>query len=489
MAIRSDCFVASRLCLSRILMSAFDDPFDPYVRLGACACGRHRDEAEHQAAAPGLENVGAVDALRSAPVTDVDALHRRVIQSAVMRAIFPRDQERRNFLRAVGRTNAMAAIASVMPLGAIEAFAAEKTGTIEKRELKVGFIAITCASPLIIAEPLGFYAREGLQVSMVKTAGWALIRDKVINREYDASHMLAPMPIAMSIGVGSAPIPTNVMTIQNINGQALTLALKHKENRNPANWKGFKFAVPFEFSIHNLLLRYYLAEAGLDPDRDVQIRVVPPAEMVANLRAGNLDGFLGPDPINQRAVFDEVGFIHLLSREIWDGHPCCSFGIPSDFITQNPNTFAALYRSILKAAAMARDPKNRPIMAEVLSPANYLNQPKAVLEQVLTGRFADGLGNVRNVPERVDYDPFPWYSMAVWIMTQLKRWGYLKGDVRYREIAERVYLLTDARKTMTQLGMNPPKENYRKFSVMGREFDPTKPDAYLESFSIKKVAA
>ena len=138
---------------------------------------------------------------------------------------------------------------------------------------------------------------------------------------------------------------------------------------------------------------------------------------------------------------------------------------------------------------MARDPKNRPIMAEVLSPANYLNQPKAVLEQVLTGRFADGLGNVRNVPERVDYDPFPWYSMAVWIMTQLKRWGYLQGDVRYREIAEKVYLLTEARKTMTQLGMNPPKESYRKFSVMGREFDPAKPDAYLESFSIKKVAA
>ena len=478
-------------------MSAFEDPFDPYVRLGACVCGRHRDEAEHDAAGLAPARLGASRMTAMGPSSgspldvdaDVETLHQRVIQSAVMRAIFPRDQERRNFLRAVGRTNAMAAISSVLPLGAIEAFAAEKTGAIEKRELKVGFIAITCASPLIIAEPLGFYAREGLQVSMVKTAGWALIRDKVINREYDASHMLAPMPIAMSIGVGSAPIPTNVMTIQNINGQALTLALKHKENRNPANWKGFKFAVPFEFSIHNLLLRYYLAEAGLDPDRDVQIRVVPPAEMVANLRAGNLDGFLGPDPINQRAVFDEVGFIHLLSREIWDGHPCCSFGIPADFIAQNPNTFAALYRSILKAAAMARDPKNRPIMAEVLSPANYLNQPKSVLEQVLIGRFADGLGNVRNVPERVDYDPFPWYSMAVWIMTQLKRWGYLKGDVRYREIAEKVYLLTDARRTMTQLGMNPPKENYRKIFVMGREFDPAKPDAYVESFAIKKAAA
>ncbi len=450
-------------------MSAFDDPFNPYVRLGSCACSDEACTAMHSGA-------------------DLESLNRRVVESAVMRAIFPVDRERRRFLQAVGRTNALAAVSSVLPLGTIEALAAEKTGTPEKRELKVGFIAITCASPLIMADPLGFYAREGLQVTMVKTAGWALIRDKVLNREYDASHMLAPMPIAMSIGSGSAALPTNVMTIQNINGQAITLALKHKENRNPANWKGFKFAVPFEYSIHNLLLRYYLAEAGLDPDRDVQIRVVPPPEMVANLRAGNLDGFLGPDPVNQRAVFDEVGFIHLLSREIWDGHPCCSFGIPTDFVTQNPNSFAALYRSVLKAAAMARDPKNRPIMAEVLAPANYLNQPKAVLEQVLTGRFADGLGNVRSVPERVDYDPFPWYSMAVWILTQLKRWGYLKGDVRYRDIAEKVYLLTDARRYMNQLGMNPPKENFRKFSVMGREFDPAKPDAYLDSFAIRRNA-
>ena len=175
--------------------------------------------------------------------------------------------------------------------------------------------------------------------------------------------------------------------------------------------------------------------------------------MVANLRAGNIDGYLGPDPFNQRAVYDEVGFIHILSKEIWDGHPCCSFGVPTEFVKENPNTFAALYRAMLTAAAMARDPKNRPIMAEVLSPANYLNQPKAVLEQVLTGKFADGLGNVKNVPDRVDFDPFPWYSMAVWILSQMKRWGYIKGDVKYKDIAEKVYLLTDARKRMAEVGM------------------------------------
>ncbi|GAB2181092.1 CmpA/NrtA family ABC transporter substrate-binding protein [Denitratisoma sp. agr-D3] len=443
--------------------------FDADHALTSCSCGRHGSQAEHDAQAQAEE-----------------ALNREALQGAVMRALFPEDGERRRFLKAVGMSTAWGAISSLIPFGALEAMAQEK-GPLEKKDLKVGFIPITCASPLIMADPLGFYKKEGLNVTMMKTAGWALIRDKVLNKEYDASHMLAPMPLAISLGIGSNAAPTDVMTIQNINGQAITLAMKHKGNRDPKNWKGFKFAIPFEFSMHNFLLRYYLAEHGIDPDKDVQLRVVPPPEMVANLRAGNIDGFLGPDPVNQRAVFDEVGFIHILSREIWDGHPCCSFAIPAEFVQQNPNSFAALYRAILKSAAMARDPKNRPIMAEVLAPANYLNQPKAVLEQVLTGKFADGLGNVKTVPERVDYDPFPWYSMAYWILSQMKRWGYVKGDVRYKDIAEKVYLLTDARKYMGELGMNPPKENLRKFKVMGKEFDPAKADAYVNSFAIKKA--
>ena len=446
---------------------SLQNPFDPDADLSAsCACGKHADEVEHAA-------------------VEEAAISQRVIESTVMRALFPQDAERRRFLSAVGAASAWAAISSLIPFGALEAMAQDK-GALEKKDLKIGFIAITCASPLIMAEPLGFYRNEGLNVSMMKAAGWALIRDKVLNREFDASHMLAPMPLAISMGIGSNVMPTKVMTIQNINGQAITLALKHKANRDPKNWKGFKLAIPFEYSMHNFLLRYYLAENGLDPDRDVQLRVVPPPEMVANLRAGNIDVFLAPDPVNQRAVYDEVGFIHMLSREIWDGHPCCSFAIPGDFIRQNPNSFAALYRAILKSAAMARDPKNRPIMAEVLAPANYLNQPKAVLEQVLTGKFADGLGNVRNVPERVDYDPFPWYSMAYWILSQMKRWGYVKGEVKYQDIAEKVYLLTDARKAMSELGMAPPKENLKKFKVMGREFDPAKADAYANSFAIRR---
>ncbi len=448
----------------------------------SCSCGKHASQTAHDD-----EQQRKTDALLQARGQDPEQLSNDVVEESVMRALFPQAEQRRDFLRAVGINTARAAIASMFPLGALQAMAQEKNGAIEKKDLKIGFIAITCAAPLIMADPLGFYRKQGLNVSLNKTAGWALIRDKMINKEHDASHFLSPMPLAMSMGVGSNPVQMRIATIQNINGQAITLHVKHKDKRDPRQWKGFKFAVPFEYSMHNFLLRYYLAEHGLDPDRDVQIRVTPPPEMVANLRAGNIDGFLGPDPFNQRAVYDEVGFIHILSKEIWDGHPCCAFGMSEDFVKQNPNTFAALFRAVLTAAAMARDPANRSLVAKVISPAAYLNQPETVIEQVLTGRFADGLGNVRNVPGRADFDPVPWDSMAVWMLSQMKRWGYVKGDVDYKGIAERVLLLTDAKKYMKELGQPVPDGAYRKYKIMGKEFDPAKADAYVNSFPIKRA--
>ncbi|NBT66096.1 MAG: nitrate ABC transporter substrate-binding protein, partial [Betaproteobacteria bacterium] len=409
------------------------------------------------------------------------------LEASLIKALFPIDSVRRGLLKAVGAGTVKAAITSTVPLGALQAMAQER-GPIEKKDLKIGFIAITCASPLIMADPLGFYRREGLNVQLMKTAGWALIRDKMINKEHDASHFLSPMPIAMSMGLGSSQVNMNVASIQNTNGQAITLHVKHKDKRDPKQWKGFKFAVPFEYSMHNLLLRYYLAENGINPDTDIQIRVTPPPEMVANLRAGNIDGFLGPDPFNQRAVFDEIGFIHILSKEIWDGHPCCAFGMSDEFIKQNPNTFAALYRAVLRASNMASQAKDRELIAKVISPTQYLNQPETVVNQVLTGKFADGLGGVKNVPDRANFDPMPWQSMAVWMMTQMKRWGYIKGDVNYRQIAEKVFLLTDAKKYMTEVGFKPPAGAYQKFKVLGKEFDPAKPEEYLKGFAIHKMA-
>jgi nitrate/nitrite transport system substrate-binding protein len=450
-----------------------------------CSCGKDHTVAEHQQE---LSAEGATAELKRRSLSsEFEAYSNAFIEATLVKALFPQDEVRRRFLRAVGKGTAMAAIGSVLPMASLQAMAQDKNA-LEKTKLKIGFIPITCATPLIMAHPLGFYSKQGLDVELSKTAGWALIRDKMINKEYDATHFLSPMPLAISMGLGSNPTPMNVATIQNINGQAITLALKHKNNRDPKNWKGFKFAVPFEYSMHNFLLRYYLAEAGINPDTDVQIRVVPPAEMVANLKAGNLDGFLGPDPFNQRAVYEEAGFIHMLTKDLWNGHPCCAFGTSTEFIQKNPNTFAALYRAVLTAAAMARQPGNRELIAKVISPAQYLNQPEAVLTQVLTGKFADGLGKIQNVPDRADFDPIPWQSMAVWMLTQMQRWGYIKGEVSYKQIAEKVFLLTDAKKRMKELDQKVPEGAYPKFKIMGKEFDADKAAAYAKSFAIHKAA-
>ncbi len=235
--------------------------------------------------------------------------------------------------------------------------------------------------------------------------------------------------------------------------------------------------MPFDYSMHNYLLRYYVAEHGLDPDQDIQIRAVPPPEMVANLRADNIDGFLGPDPMNQRAVYDGVGFIHVLSKEIWDGHPCCVFAASKDFVTQTPNTYAALAQGdhrrhrvraqSRRIASRLRKRSRRRTTSTSRSPC---------WSKILTGTYADGLGNVKTDANRVDFDPFPWQSFAVWIMTQMKRWGQIKGDVDYKGVAEQdVSSRPIPSKLMTEVGLKPPTATSKTFVVMGKTFDPASP--------------
>ena len=452
---------------------SFGHPFDANRSLqnGRCSCGRHGSQVEHQKAA----------------LAASDARTTRIVESAVVRALFPEDHTRRAFLSAVGTSTALAAISQFFPLAfAKEAFA--QAAAPEKKDLKVGFIPITCATPIIMAHPMGFYSKHGLNVEVVKTAGWAVIRDKTLNKEYDAAHMLSPMPLAITLGAGSNPIPYTMPAVENINGQAITLAVKHKDKRDPKTWKGFKFAVPFDFSMHNYLLRYYVAEHGINPDTDIQIRAVPPPEMVANLRADNIDGFLGPDPFNQRAVYDGVGFIHMLSKEMWEGHPCCAFAASKEFVTTLPNTYAALLKSVIDATAFAAKPENRKQIADAIAPANYLNQPVTVLEQILTGTYADGLGSVKTDAKRIDFDPFPWESFAVWILTQMKRWGQIKGDVDYGGVARQVFLATDTARLMKEVGLMPPANASKSFKVMGKDFDSAKPEEYVKSFAIKRSA-
>ncbi len=402
------------------------------------------------------------------------------LDTALLHGLFPEPVLRRTLLRSVGAGTLLGALSSILPIDALKAIAQERK-PLEKTRLNVGFLPITCATPLIYGEQLGSYAKEGLQVSLQKIAGINLIRDKMINGELDVSQQVMPVALTMTAGVGGTTQSIKVLTILNQNGNSLVLANKHKDNRDPKKWKGFVFAVPFEQSHQAMQLRNYLAAAGLDPDKDATYRIVPPTEYVSSLRVGSIDGFFGGEPGGQRAVYEGAGFIHLISKEIWNGHPCCSVTAAESWIKQHPSTFMAFYRAIIAASLHVSDKNNRAGMAKVLAQPQYLNAPEIVVEQVITGRYADGLGSIKNDPGRIDYQPFPHYSAAIWLMTQLRRWNMLKEDVDYKKLAQQVMLATDAEKIMRDLGATPPAASFGKEMILGKEFDSSKPEEYLRS--------
>ncbi|GAC1534168.1 MAG: CmpA/NrtA family ABC transporter substrate-binding protein [Candidatus Velthaea sp.] len=380
--------------------------------------------------------------------------------------------DRRRFLSSAAAAAALGAAAGS------EAFAA--TGAAEKKQLRVGFIPITCATPLIMAKPLGFYAKYGLDVELVKMPSWAAVRDKALAGELDAFHMLSPMPLAISLGTGSAQVPMKLASIENINGQAITLSKKLAGRVNGVkDFKGLRLGVPFDYSMHNLLLRYYLAGAGLNPDRDVQIRVVPPPDMVAKLTVGDIDGFLGPEPTNQRAVYNDVGYIHILSKDIWNNHPCCAFATQAAFIKENPNTFRRLNKAIIDAAHFAHEATHRVDIAKAIATKEYLNQPEEVISAVLTGSVEDAHGKHLTVPDRVDFSPYPWHTYSYWIVTQLQRWGYIKGTVDYEGLSKDVFLTDVARDLAREVGFPTPPADFRSVSLMYDKFDPRYAGEYL----------
>jgi nitrate/nitrite transport system substrate-binding protein len=402
------------------------------------------------------------------------------VETALLHGLFPDPMLRRTLLKQVGAAVLLGSLSALLPIETLKAIAQEKK-PLEKTKLNVGFLPITCAAPLIYGEQLGSYAAQGLEVSLQKVAGIALIRDKMINGELDVSQQVMPVALTMSAGLGGNAQSIRVLTILNQNGNSLVLANKHKDNRDPKNWKGFTFAVPFDQSHQALQLRNYLAAHGLDPDKDVAYRVVPPTEYVSNLRVGSIDGFFGGEPGGQRAVYEGAGFIHLISKDIWDGHPCCSVTAAESWITEHPNTFMAFYRAIISASLHVSDRNNRPGMAKVLAQPQYLNAPEPVIEQVITGRYANGLGEVKEDARRIDYQPFPHYAAAVWLMTQLRRWNILKEDIDYKKLAEQVMLAANAATILRESGVTPPPVGFGKEIILGSEFDSDKPEAYLKS--------
>ena len=407
---------------------------------------------------------------------------------------------RRRFLKNLAIGAALVTLANCAPNQQNQEPKVDTTDTrpgadnLEKKDLKIGFIPITCATPIIMSEPLGFYAKYGFKAKVVKMPSWGAVRDSAIAGELDAYHMLAPMPIAMTLGLGSASFGVKLASIENINGQAITVANRYQGKvKGPEDFKGFTIGVPFPYSMHNLLLRYYLATGGIDPDRDVKIRPIPPPDSIAQLVAGDIDAYLMPDPFNQRAVFEDAGFIHKLTKELWEGHPCCAFAASDAWIEENPNTFRALNKAIIEAAGYARNPANRPEIAKAISARAFLNQPVEVVEAVLTGNFEDGQGNTKQIPDRIDFDPYPWQSFANWISSQLLRWD-LQGDGKvkqvisegkYNEVGQKIFLTDLARELAEEVGQNPPDDVYRIETLAFDTFDPTKPQEYVDR-QIKK---
>jgi len=406
---------------------------------------------------------------------------------------------RRRLFRLAAATGAGAALAACAPDRGGRASTALPAGEflgaplaplagIEKPGLTVGYIPITCASPIVLADPLNFYAKHGLKVTLRKYGGWADIRDAFIAGEVDASHLLSPMPLAISEGYGSAKVPTRLAALGNINGQAITLASKHAGAvKGPADLRGMTLGVPFVYSMHNFLLRHYLTTEGLDPDRDAKIQVVRPPDMVAQLVSGNIDGYLGPDPFNQRAVFQGAGFIHRLSRDLWLGHPCCGFAVRDSFVAANPVTYQALLRALSDSAAWSNTPANRVRAADAMAPQAYLNQPPEVVQAVLTGAFDNGLGGHVEVADRIGFDPFPWRSSAIWMLTQMQRWGLAPAGsygspAALGEAASRVFDTSSARAAMAAVGGAPPAEDLRVEQIMGSTFDPANPLPWTKRF-------
>lgn len=299
-------------------------------------------------------------------------------------------------------------------------------------DVTIGFLPITCSSPIVAAEARGIFARHGLNVTLKKFAGWAEVWSAYASGELDVAHMLAPMPLAIHHGTATRPVPTKLALIANTNGQGLTLARKHQASvAGPADMAGFTLGVPFDYSIHNLLLRDYLSSGGLDPDRDVDLRLMRPADMVANLATGNIDGFLGPGPFNQRSVGAGHGHLHRLTGDMWDGHPCCSLAANARWADENPGTYRAIAAAVAESAQWCDHPHHRIDVADALAPERYLNQDAELLRSVLTGSAAAGAGREQVdagvAAKRVSFRPMPEVPAGMWIGTQLSRWGL--GDI------------------------------------------------------------
>ncbi|MFH1532920.1 MAG: ABC transporter substrate-binding protein [Pseudomonadota bacterium] len=354
-------------------------------------------------------------------------------------------------------------------------------GTLETRNVRLRFIPIVCSAPLIYAHQSGLFRKAGLEVELRPAPGWSGVKELMVHGKIDAAHMLAPMPLACARKIDGKPAEILLSAIQNTNGQALTLASKHRGLTSVKDMRGFRFAVPYRFSMHYYLLCHYLAANGVHPLEEVTIQEVSPPRMPYFLKRGWVDGILAPEPFNQIAVNQGTGFIHILSKDIWDGHPCCSFAIRREFAQKNPNTSRALLTAVLQAELQLHQagPEKRRVIAREICGEEHLNQPdSSPVEQVLTGEFEDGNGRRLSVPKRVDFLPHPWADYGTWMLTQMQRWRQLSGPVDYHEVVGQVFQTRETIALAESLGF--PREEGPSLAGIA-PFTGADPQGYMES--------
>lgn len=357
-------------------------------------------------------------------------------------------------------------------------------GDVEQHALRLGFVPLLDCAPLIVAKERGLFARYGLQVELSREPSWANIRDKVTIGALDGAHMLAAIPLASTLGLGNGlATPMVVPAALNLNGNAITVstslweqmtqahpeadeapaeALKRVvERRKLVGAPPLVFAVVFAYSSHNYLLRFWLATAGIDPDRDVRIVFVPPPLMAANLSARHIDGCCVGEPWNQRAVDLRVGRIVAGTAAIWNNHPEKVFAVTAAWAQARPNTLRALVASIVEAARWMDEPANRREAAQIMAQRDYVDAPVEIVTAAMTGqpRFDPD----RPAEMRGDYmvyhryaANFPWRSHAEWTLGQMRRWGQLPASVDIASLTDSVFRPDLYREVASALGVPCP---------------------------------
>jgi nitrate/nitrite transport system substrate-binding protein len=409
---------------------------------------------------------------------------------------------RRTFLGKTAKTLASAGVLSMVdPLVRAGAWAAGSDAP-EKPEVKIGFIPLTDCASVVMASTLGIDKKYGLKITPNKEASWAGVRDKLVNGELDAAHVLYGLVYGVQLGIGGPKKDMSVLMTLNNNGQAITLSSKLAEKGAKdgaglaklmqAEKREYTFAQTFPTGTHAMWLYYWLAANGINPMKDAKVITVPPPQMVANMRVGNMDGFCVGEPWNARAIADKVGFTAVTSQEVWANHPEKVLGTTAEWVAKYPNTARAMTAAVLEAGKFIdASASNRRKTAETIAAKSYVNTDMDIILDRMLGRYSNGLGKTWDDPNAMKFFNdgtvnFPYLSDGMWFLTQHKRWGLLKNHPDYAAIAKQVNRVDIYKQAATAAGVPLPKSETRSSKLIdGVVWDGKNPKAYADSFKIK----